>query len=91
MKNYYIDSWVTQEFIFTLYYNVTFDEDKEFHPSTVRVFDWDGNLRAELTCPDHIWNISVDEENGYLYGGSSQQEALFRYNIKSVLNSLLKK
>ncbi|WP_420385342.1 hypothetical protein [Roseivirga sp.] len=90
LKNYYIDSWVTQEFIFTLYYNATFDEDKEFHPSTIRVFDWDGNLRAELACPDHIWSISVDEEKGFLYAGSAEQEALFRYDIKSILNQLFK-
>jgi len=90
-RDYYTSAASTQDLLFIIYEDISVEEAREFHPSTIRVFDWDGNLKAELACPDQIWNISVDEEKGYLYAGSSQQEALFRYDIKSVLNRLLEK
>ena len=87
-KDYYYGTAATEDFLFTLYYDVSVEKWDEFHPTTIRIFDWDGNLKAELFCPDKLWNLSVDEENGYLYGGSYQQETLFRYNIESVLKAL---
>ncbi|WP_305983225.1 hypothetical protein [Roseivirga thermotolerans] len=87
-RDYYYGTAATKDFLFTLYYDVSVEKWAEFHPTTIRIFDWEGNLKAQLACPDKLWNLSVDEENGYLYGGSYQQETLFRYNIESVLKAL---
>lgn len=89
-RDYYSSVASTEDFLFIIYKDISVEKWAEFHPITIRVFDWDGNLKAELFCPDKIWNLSIDEENGFIYGGSNVQEALFRYNIKSVMNQLLK-
>ncbi|TCK99522.1 hypothetical protein EV198_3350 [Roseivirga ehrenbergii] len=85
VKFYYVGAYATNDLLFTLYYDVKRVEYEGIYPTIIRVFDWDGNLKHELNCPDHLWNISVDEENGYLYGGSYTQEKLMRYNIKGYL------
>lgn len=76
----------TSNFIYSLVYDqAKSDLDIEFIPVTIRVFDWDGNLKGILKCPDYLTNISVDEKNGYLYGDSFQEEGFKRYSIKEFL------
>lgn len=79
---YYMSVATTKTHIYALYLNDLRPEDKRTKQPIIRVFNWKAELLYELKVPVSIWSISVDEENGFIYSGSYDEEALYRFDIK---------
>ncbi|MFY0593691.1 BF3164 family lipoprotein [Roseivirga sp.] len=88
LRQYYKTLDVTDNYIYALYYNRKVErggiEFIEKRPSQIRVFDWDGNPKFLLECPDDLVSLSVDEERGWLYGHDISEERFMRYDISKM-------
>lgn len=85
--DYYQRVVTTDSHIYALYYNrnMAAFNDELGEAVEIRVFDWGGEMKALLTCPDNLLLMSVDEENGFMYGHIEDEQKFMRYSLKSVL------
>lgn len=88
LTQYYRTLDVTDNYIYALYYNRKVErgssESIDKRPSQIRVFDWNGNPKYLLECPDDLVSLSVDEERGWLYGHDISEERFMRYDISKM-------
>lgn len=78
---YYFDLVITEKYIYALYYNQIEKDYGEIKPVEIRVFDLLGNPKYRLKIPEYLINISVDEEEGYLYGSAFFEEKTMKYKL----------
>lgn len=81
---YNFDFDLTQKYIYVLYYNQLYKDYGQTKPTEIRVFDWNGNSKFLIKIDDYLMNISVDEDNGYIYGVDFFNEKILRYDIKNL-------
>lgn len=85
--DYYQKLVATDDYIYALYWNRNMRElNAEMGEAVeIRVFDWEGNLKYLLKCPDNLILITVDEKNKYLYGYVEDDQKFMRYSIEVIL------
>ncbi|GHT21131.1 hypothetical protein FACS189430_00670 [Bacteroidia bacterium] len=83
---YYHDIRATNELIFANYTKKSVNDELNEDKTIIHVFDWDGNPKFCLDMPHFTPYFAIDEKGGYLYALSSEDERLYRYNIKAILN-----
>jgi hypothetical protein len=89
VKNYYMDAWSTNDFIYTLYHNQKqADYSKKSIPVKIRIFNWNAEPMCEINVPDYLTTFTVDEKNGIMYGGAYFDEKIFKYDISSILDEI---
>ena len=83
MPNYfYNDLYVTNKYIFALWYNQPHQEFGQISiKPQIRVFDWDGNSIVSFLVPDYLASFSVDIERGWFYGLDVENEKILRYKF----------
>lgn len=85
--DYYQRVVTTDNYIYALYYNRNMREfnDEMGEGVEIRVFDWDGEPKFLLKCPDNLLLIAVDEKNGFMYGHVEDEQKFMRYSLESIL------
>ncbi len=85
--DYYQNVVATDEYIYALYYNRNMGElNAEMGEGIeIRVFNWDGEPKFLLKCPDNLLIISVDEKNAFLYGHIEDEQKFMRYSLEKIL------
>jgi len=93
---YYRDVRTTDQFIFASYNGFLSKDEDKATKTIIHVFDWDGNPVAWIELPHYTPYFALDEKRGFLYGlangvlsddGLSEQDVLYRYDIKELLNN----
>jgi len=85
LTSYYEDIYLSDEYIYTLYYNQPVKDYGEiFIPTEIRVFDYTGNQLFCLKTEDYLMTFSVDENNGWIYGVDYFNEKILKYNIQGI-------
>ena len=54
----------------------------------IRIFSWNGNSLCKIVVGDYLYNFTIDEKNGFMYGVDHYSKQILKYNIKHVLNEL---
>jgi hypothetical protein len=86
---FYRSIHVSAKYIYALIYDQPKSELSKKHiPVSIRVFDWDGNLKGILKSEEYLTHISVDEESGLLYADYYEEQSILKYDIKPFLISL---
>jgi len=88
IKYYYANMDVTDRFIFALYQNRLDSAYKTSIPVKVRVFNWKAEPVCTIDIPDYLQYISIDEDNGILYGTSYYDEKFLKYDIKNIMDKI---
>ena len=85
-KIYFADMQLTDNFIYTLYSGETETNYYEkASPVTIKIYDWNCNLKATIPLKESINFISVDEKNKFLVGVSITQEKVMQYDLSEFL------
>ncbi len=90
VKNYYADVSVTDRFIYALYQNRLDSAWRTSVPVKVRIFNWKAEPVCTIDIPDFLQHISVDENNGILYGCAYTDEKILKYDIKGIIDKISK-
>ena len=86
---YYQDVKVTEKRIYALYYDQKNSSyGKEYIPTKIRIFDWEGHLLNVLEVPDYLMSFSVDEQRNTIYGVDYFNEGIFKYDITNILDGI---
>lgn len=89
VKRYYQGSFVSDSYIYCLYYNQLQNEySKNSIPVEVRIFNWSGEPLCKIKVPDYLQSFTIDEKNGLMYGIALFDEKILIYDIKSILNEI---
>lgn len=83
---YYRDVRVTDQLIFAFYSGLSSKEHAKTNSTIIHVFDWNGNTKAVLKLPRYTSYFAIDKNNGCLYGLSSDDEAIYKYDLTDILN-----
>lgn len=85
--DYYQRVVTTDKYIYALYHNRIMGEfnDELGEGVEIRVFDWNGEMKTLIKCPDNLLLMSVDEKNGFMYGHIYDEQKFMRYSLKDVL------
>jgi hypothetical protein len=59
-------------------YNEAYDIEKEME---IHVFDWQGTPVYKYIIPQYIRSMIIDENNGYIYAFSLNEEKVYVYKI----------
>lgn len=82
----YSSCWAGNDFLYALYSG---DDYGSASPGTlggqeIHVFDWgSGRLVGTLYLDVRIFGFSVDEDSGWLYGGSLADAGIYRFRLSS--------
>ena len=77
---YYWNGCVTDEEIYGLYYGCSSLDMGNVRP-TIRVFSWEGVLRAIYHLEEPLTSIALAEDGHTLYG-LTEEEVLYRYDLR---------
>jgi hypothetical protein len=84
---YYRMLFVTDNNIYALYLNQAYEDEDEIEKEVeIHVFDWQYNALHKYIVSEYLRDISVDEENGYIYGfrhglGENEKDIVYRYEM----------
>jgi len=98
LKNYYFEGEVGEKYSYGLFVDQKVSErnklftdqkvserSKSIKPVEIRVFDLKGNALFKLQIPEYLNSFTVDEKRGFIYGVSSSEEKIMRYDISEIL------
>ncbi|MFW5760634.1 MAG: BF3164 family lipoprotein [Cyclobacteriaceae bacterium] len=86
---YFYDQVVTtDEYIYALRMNTTLEvlSSLQFNP-VLEVFDWSGNAMYELQFDRLVGGITIDNENGFMYGGSICYERYVPVLVRATIDA----
>lgn len=84
-KRAYIDFASTPNYFYGLYSGKNINEAYNNYGKYVFVFDWSGNFIKAYKLDQFVFSISIDWENGFLYGvvPETLEPGLYKYKIDS--------
>jgi len=86
---YYGAIFTSNDYIYALYYGQPFSEyGLTPIPTQIRIFNWNGDPLSKIDIEDYLYNFTIDEKKGLIYGVDNFNKRILRYNIKHVLNEL---
>ena len=89
LNMYYGGIFTSNHFIYALYHGQPFPDYGQKPISTqIRIFSWNGNSLCKIVVRDNLYNFTIDEKNGFMYGVDHYSKQILKYNIKHVLNEL---
>ena len=77
---FYQSGCVTDDAIYGLYYGCSDQEMEEGFLPSIRVFSWDGVLKAVYHLSEPLYSIVLSEDGHTLYG-LTEDEVLYRYDL----------
>lgn len=89
-KFFYLDVSVSENLIYTLYLNETLETyiTQDISDVGIKIYDWDGDQLAEISIPNFLTSIEIDEERGKIYGIAPSEEKILEYDISEVLKQI---
>jgi hypothetical protein len=79
---YYTNVYATDNKIYAIYYDQPNKEyGKKMIKTHIHIFDWEGNGLYDITVDEYLFTISVDEEDGWIYGVDFYNEKNMRYPL----------
>jgi hypothetical protein len=89
LNMYYSGIFTSNDYIYALYYGQPFSEyGLTSVPTQIRIFNWKGTPLSKIDVEDYLFNFTIDEKNGIMYGVDNFNKRILKYNIKHVLNEL---
>ncbi|MBX2964563.1 MAG: hypothetical protein KF845_00355 [Cyclobacteriaceae bacterium] len=89
LQMYYGGIFTSDDYIYTLYYGQPFSEyGRSPIPTQIRIFNWSGNALCKIDVKDYLYNFTIDEMNGVMYGVDIVNKRILKYNIKKILDEL---
>lgn len=85
LETYYMNVACSQKFIFGLLMRLNHVDVDE--SAKLRIFDWEGNAKAEIDLGQKLLYISFNSADNCLYGNDGQ-EHIYRYDLSLILNKL---
>jgi hypothetical protein len=86
---FYGGIFTSNDYIYALYYGQPFSEyGRTPVPTQIRIFSWNGSPLCKIDVADYLYNFTIDEKNGFMYGVDNFNKRILKYNIKHVLNEL---
>lgn len=89
LNMYYTGIFTSNDYIYALYYGQPFsDYGNSPIPTQIRIFNWNGDPLCKIDVEDYLYNFTIDEEKGFMYGIDNLHQRILKYNIKHVLDEL---